>query len=161
MTRWGRLHRRMSPRIPAVVVVLLGLLLMHGFSESASGATVRHAPTAAGPPAVAVMETMATASGEAIAAVVDPSGIGTAIGLERVSPDGASGPSDEDGGAEHSSMGLLGLCLALISIAFVALAGAGLRHLLRRRVVWLSTAFSVRPPPCRAPNLFALGVLRC
>ena len=152
-----RPHGRMSRRIPAVAMVLLGLLLMHGFSESASGATARHAATGSGATAVTAMESMATASVGLVIGVVDPAN----IGVEGVGPDDASGPTGQDGGAEHSNMGLLGLCLALISIAFVALVGAGLCHLLRRRVAWLSIAVSVRPVRCRAPDLFALGVLRC
>ena len=63
---------------------------------------------------------------------------------------------------KHSGMGLMGLCLAFLTVILLVLAPA---HLRPWRVSagggWSPVPLRHLPVRCRAPELFALGVLRC
>ena len=63
---------------------------------------------------------------------------------------------------QHSSMGLMGLCLAFLTVILLVLAAASFRPwAFLRGGTWLLVPLPHLPVRCRAPDLFALGVLRC
>lgn len=141
----SRLHGAM-PRLLAVAALLLGILFMHGMSGSASGATPSPAPDA----------TAATAP--------DPAGLPMGHDADTSAP--AKPAHDTAGAADtgtgsHLGMGLAGLCLALLVLGLAAIGRSRGWLNLRREPGRGDGAVVARPVRSRAPDLTALGVLRC
>lgn len=151
-----------GPPIFTVIAVLLGLFLMHGLSGSLSGAAVHHAAVGGDASPMRGMTTTATSSmalertagGTALSAVGELHPVGQVEAL-------AAWTDGQAGGEERSVWNLMGLCLGLLTIILVVLVAAHLRP-------WVVPGAGpwrvlIRPLPvrCRAPDLFALGVLRC
>lgn len=155
MTR--ELRHGVARRLLPVVAVLLGLFFMHGLSGSVFGAAAHHASGGADAPSMGELTTTVLWSGAgeppADAAAVPAVGEVVALGAWAV------GQADD---GKHSGRGLMGLCLAFLTVILFVLAAACHRP---RAVLGGGTWWSVRlrplPVRCRAPDLFALGVLRC
>ena len=154
MTR--ELRHGVARRLVPVVGVLLGLVLMHGLSGSPAGAAAHHPPSDADAPSMgAVATTVMSGSAEERPsdAAASAQGEVTVVGVwaeER--------PDD----GQRPSMSLMGLCLALLTIIVLVLAASPSRPwAFVRRGTWPSVPRPHLAVRCRAPDLFALGVLRC
>lgn len=138
-------------RILAIVAVLVGLFFMHGLS--ATGAPMQH--DGAG---TTSMTPMVTVTAPAVTMMI-PAGEMAMSPLDNVTTS-TVWKAGQVADGDHS-MGLLGLCLALLAVVLVILVAARLCCRVRREGMWVSAPVPAQPVRSRAPNLFALGVLRC
>lgn len=153
MTR--ELRHGAVPRLLTVVAVLLGLFFMHGLSGSVSDAAPHHDTVGTDAPSMGQMSTTAYSR-------VAPAGVAEGSALAQLTAFDAWAPEQPDR-AKRSGMVLTGLCLAfLTSILLGALVAARLRPWgVLGGGTWWPVLLRPLPARCRAPNLFALGVLRC
>ena len=148
----GSLRHSVARRLLSAVAVLLGLFFMHVMPGSVFDAVAHDASAGADAPS---MRHVTAASSLAEARTLDATAV-SGVGEPRVLKD--EGQSDA---GNHSGMGLMGLCLAFLTVVLLVLAACLRPWRLLGGDSWLSIPFRSLPVRCRAPDLFALGVLRC